>query len=165
MIASLALPAPILAVSGGEIGTLEQGRYMCELQGDATGPVGRHVADADFTVISASSYRASGTLGSYLLTGDHLVMTNGAHRGQKFHRLSRGFLRQLNADGSDGELRCVLGRRPADSPAPCPDSTASEGPSLQTPQARAKGDDNKLASCKANRRGHERSFRENRGQG
>lgn len=108
---SLALAAPASAVPGGEIGTLEQGRYTCELPGDATGPAGRHVPEADFTVVSASSYRASGRLGSYLLTGDDLVMTSGPHRGQKFHRISRKFLRQVAPDGSEGELRCVLGRR------------------------------------------------------
>jgi hypothetical protein len=157
-IAALALGAPSLAVPGGEIGTLEQGRYTCELPGDATGPAGRHVPDADFTVISASSYRANGTLGSYLLTGEHIVMTNGPHRGQKFHRLSRGFLRQLAADGSDGELRCVLGRRHADSPDRCPDRPAADGPSLQTPQARARIGD-KQASCTAKGSDHERPLR------
>lgn len=117
----LALAAPAAAVPGGTIGTLEQGRYTCELPGDATGAAGVHVPEADFTVISASSYRANGTLGSYLLTGNRLVMTNGPHRGAKFNRMSRGFLRQVNADGSEGHLRCVLGRRPAQSPGPCPD--------------------------------------------
>lgn len=143
-IASLALAAPIAAVPGGEIGTLEQGRYTCELPGDATGPVGLHVAEADFTVISASSYRADGTLGSYLLTGDRVVMTNGPHRGQKFHRMSRGFLREIAADGSEGRLRCVLGRRQTDSPR-CPAPEAGNGPTLQTPEPSA-GDD-RQANC------------------
>lgn len=133
---------------GGQIGTLEQGRYTCELPGDATAAAGRHVPDADFTVISASNYRHNGRLGSYLLTGDRLVMTNGPHRGKKFHRLSRGFLRQLNEDGSDGLLRCVLGRRPADAPVPCPDRPGDDGPSLQTPQAGAK-QGARQASCTA----------------
>jgi hypothetical protein len=163
-VAMLAPAAPISAVPGGEIGTLEQGRYTCELPGDATGPVGLHVPEADFTVISASSYRAKGTLGSYLLTGDRLVMTNGPHRGQKFHRLSRGFLRRLNADGSDGDLRCVLGRRRADSPDRCPDRPAPDTRSFQTPETQARVDD-KQASCTAKGRGHERSFRQDRGQG
>jgi len=144
--AVIALPGPSLAVPGGPIGTLEQGRYTCELPGDATGAAGRHVRESDFTVISASSYRHNGTLGSYLLTGDRLVMTNGPHRGKKFHRLSRGFLRELNEDGSDGLLRCVLGRRPADAAQPCPDRPGDAGPSLQTPQARAKSDE-RLAHC------------------
>jgi len=116
-------PSP---VPGGEIGTLEQGRYTCELPGDATGPAGRHVPEADFTVTSASSYRAHGRQGSYLLTDDKVVMTNGAFRGRMFHRLSRGFLRELAADGSDGPMRCVLGRRPSDAPGPCPAPPSEE---------------------------------------
>lgn len=145
---SLSWAAPGLAVPGGEIGTLEQGRYTCELPGDATGPAGRHVAEADFTVISASSYRSNGTLGSYLLTGDSVVMTNGPHRGQKFHRLSRGFLRQVAADGSDGPLRCVLGRRNAGSPDRCPDRPISEDPLFQGVEAKG-GKHQKQASCTA----------------
>lgn len=120
LIAVVTAPTPGLAVPGGAIGTLEQGYYTCELPGDATGPAGRHLPEADFTVTSASSYRAGGTLGSYLLTGNRLVMTNGPHRGRKFVQVSRGYLRQLNADGSQGEMRCVLGRRNSDSPSPCP---------------------------------------------
>jgi hypothetical protein len=164
VVASLVIAAPTSAVTGGEIGTLEQGRYTCELPGDATGPAGRHVPEADFTVISASSYRANGTLGSYLLTGDRVVMTNGPHRGQKFHRLSRGFLRRVNADGSDGALRCVLGRRHADSPERCRDRPAPEGPSLQTPDRQAMEGD-KQASCAAKGSDHERPLRQDRGQG
>ena len=110
LIPLLALAVPAAAVPGGEIGTLDQGRYTCEMPGDASGPAGRHVPGADFTVISASSYRAGGRLGSYLLTGDSVVMTSGPHKGRKFHRLSRKFLRQVEADGGNGQLRCVLGR-------------------------------------------------------
>jgi len=124
-VAAAASPEPP-PVPGGEIATLEQGRYTCELPGDATGPAGRHVPEMDFTITSASSYRAQGRQGSYLLTGDEVVMTNGAFRGRKFHRLSRGFLRELAADGSDGPMRCVLGRRPADVPAPCPSPPGEE---------------------------------------
>jgi hypothetical protein len=132
LIAVLTAPAPGLAVPGGAIGTLEQGYYTCELPGDATGPAGRHLPEADFTVTSASSYRAGGTLGSYLLTGDRLVMTSGPHRGQKFVQVSRGYLRQLNADGSQGEMRCVLGRRNSASPSPCPDRPGDTKPLLDS---------------------------------
>jgi hypothetical protein len=89
------------------------------------------VPEADFTVISASSYRAHGTLGSYLLTGDQLVMTNGPHRGDRFVRQSRGFLRQVNRDGSEGLMRCVLGRRPAGSGDACPGAPADADPLLR----------------------------------
>jgi len=110
-ILALALAESAGAVPGGEIGTLEKGRYACELPGDAAGPAGLHVPEADFTVISASSYRARGRIGSYLLTGELVVMTSGPHRGQRFHLVSRGFLRAVEPDGSDGRLRCILSTR------------------------------------------------------
>ena len=106
LIAALAGPAD--AVPGGEIGTLAKGSYVCELPGDAIGPAGIHVPEVDFTIISASSYRAHGRIGSYLFTGDHVVMTSGSLKGQKFRRVAHGFLRRLEADGSDGRLRCIL---------------------------------------------------------
>src|SRR6218665_1894256 len=79
-------PAP-----GGEIGTLEIGRYVCELAGDATGPVGHHVPEADFSITNASSYRVNGVGGSYLLTGDRVVLTSGLRRGERYRRISSGF--------------------------------------------------------------------------
>lgn len=116
--AAIGLPAPASAVPGGPIGTLAQGRYRCELPGDALGAAGRAIPEADFTIVSASSYRSKGRLGSYLLTGDDVVMTSGPHRGQKFHRLSRGFLRRVGAGGQDTGLRCVLSGPMAQPPLP-----------------------------------------------
>lgn len=95
-------------VPGGLIGTLPLGRYSCELPGDAGGPVRTPAAEFDFTVIHGSSYRAAGHRGSYLLTGDVVTMTGGKLKGLKLHRLSDGFLRRIEANGRDGELRCVL---------------------------------------------------------
>ena len=103
-----AAPGSAGAVPGGEIGTLTKGRYICELPGDATGPAGIHVPEADFTIISASSYRAHGRIGSYLFTGDHVIMTSGTLRGERFRRISESFLRRIEADGSEGRMRCVL---------------------------------------------------------
>jgi hypothetical protein len=102
-------------VPGGLIGTLKAGRYTCELSGDAGGPVGVAAKDFDFTVIHGSSYRAGASRGGYLMTGDIAIMTGGRLRGLKLHRISDGFLRQVMADGSDGEMRCVLGQaRPSE---------------------------------------------------
>ena len=106
-IATALAAVPADAVPGGALGTLETGKYYCELPGDASGPVGRHVPEADFRVISASSYEADGKIGSYLLTGERVTMTSGPRQGRKFHRVGRGFLRAVEADGSDGALRCV----------------------------------------------------------
>ena len=96
-------------VPGGVIGTLPLGKYDCELAGDAGGPVRVAAAEFDFRVINGSNYRAAGERGSYLLTGDVVLMTGGKLKGLKLHRVSDGFLRRVEADGSDGELRCVMG--------------------------------------------------------
>ena len=103
--------APAAAAPGGDITTLPVGDYVCELPGDASGLAGRHVPGEDFAVVTASSYRALGSLGSYLLTGDSLVMTSGVHKGKRYHRLSSGFLRRIGSDGADSDLRCVLRKR------------------------------------------------------
>ncbi len=95
-------------VPGGVIGTLEGGTYNCELAGDASGPVRVAAKDFDFTVIHGSSYRAGSSRGSYLLAGDVVTMTGGKLKGLKLHRISTGFLRQIVAGGTDGEMRCVL---------------------------------------------------------
>ncbi len=90
------------------------GDYICELPGDVTGPAGLHVPGEDFTVVNASSYRAGGAMGSYLLTGEQLTMTDGPHRGKRYKRLSDGFVRMLDAEGKPGNLRCVR-RKPNNS--------------------------------------------------
>lgn len=132
--AAIGLPAPASAVPGGPIGTLAQGRYRCELPGDALSAAGRPMPEADFTVVSASSYRSKGRLGSYLLTGDDVVMTSGPHRGQKYHRLSRGFLRRVGPGGQDTGLRCVLSGPMAQPPLPEAQTTSD---TQATPEAPA----------------------------
>ena len=64
---ALMLAAPIGAAPGGEIDTMPLGDYVCELPGDASGPAGNRVPAEDFSVVTASSYRAGDALGSYLL--------------------------------------------------------------------------------------------------
>ncbi len=99
--------APALATPGGPIDTLQQGAYVCELPGDATGPAGLRQPHRDFTVINSSSYTAEGQRGTYLLTGDKVVFTSGPRQGEKYSRLSPNFLRELGEDGQPGALRCV----------------------------------------------------------
>ncbi|MEO5599018.1 MAG: elongation factor P [Novosphingobium sp.] len=101
--------APAIAAPGGPIGTMPLGRYTCELPGDAASTAGQHVPEADFKVINASSYATPTGQGTYLLTGESLTMTGGPLRDWRFHRVSNGFLRKLEADGSEGKLRCVRG--------------------------------------------------------
>lgn len=106
LIAAL-LSGPTLAAPGGPIDTIHRGAYVCALPGDATGPAGNPVIEEGFDVISGSSYATVEGRGTYLLTGDTLVMTSGPKRGQKFNRLSNNFLRKLAHDGSESALRCV----------------------------------------------------------
>ena len=107
----IALESPLAAATGGDIDTMAIGQYLCERPGDATGPVGRHVAEEDFTIVNASSYRAQGRMGSYLLTGDTLTMTSGPQVGKRYHRLTGSFLRRIGEDGKDTDLRCIRRRR------------------------------------------------------
>lgn len=97
----------VFAAPGGPIGTMQLGNYVCELPGDATGAAGLRVPEQDFTILNASSYEAGGLAGTYLLTGDVLVMTAGPKQGQRFRKLSDNFVRLIEADGSTGNLRCV----------------------------------------------------------
>ena len=104
---ALLAASPSLGAPGGPIDTLQLGDYVCEMPGDATGPAGYRVEEEDFTVTNASSYVARGGRGSYLLTGDQVTITSGPKKGQRFHRVSASFLRLVQADGSDSNLRCV----------------------------------------------------------
>ncbi len=105
-VASMAKEPP--PVAGGRIGTLSLGRYQCELPGDAGGPIGQRLPDNDFTVANASSYKAGGVRGSYLYTGNTVVMTGGKFKGLHFRRVSSGFLQETDASGVEKEMRCVL---------------------------------------------------------
>ena len=101
------LPAAGLAAPGGDIVTLPTGEYLCELPGDAMGPAGQPVKGEAFTIVNASSYRAGGAMGSYLLTGDMLTMTSGPKNGARYRRISTHFLRKLDQVGAESTLRCV----------------------------------------------------------
>jgi hypothetical protein len=95
------------AAPGGQIGRLLLGEFVCELPGDATGPAGIRVPEQGFSVINATMYTTAAGRGTYLLTGDVLIMTGGPKRGQRFHRLSQNFLREIGPDGADRPLRCI----------------------------------------------------------
>ena len=105
------LAGPVAAAPGGDIETMPIGDYVCELPGDVTGPAGVHVPGEDFTVVTASSYRAGTEMGSYLLVGDQLTMTGGPLLGKRYRRQSEGFVRKLDDRGNPGDLRCVRRKR------------------------------------------------------
>jgi len=105
---SPAAATPARAVPGGEIGTLATGPYVCEVPRPEAVSRGSVVDEAGFTIVTASSYRSRGTLGSYLLTGTEAVFTSGPRKGERYRRISAGSLRKLDAGGTETPLRCVL---------------------------------------------------------
>ena len=106
-ILALLAAGPAVATPGGQIGTLQQGDYTCELPGDATGPAGIRQDGQSFTVHNSSRYSTPQGRGTYLLTGDIVTMTSGPKTGQRFIRLSDNFLREIDAAGNQTDLRCI----------------------------------------------------------
>ncbi len=112
--ALLLAAAPALGVPGGDIATLAPGRYVCELPDPQDVSRGRVIENAGFSIVTASSYRSHGVLGSYLLTGDEVVFTSGPRKGERYRRATPGSLRRLDETGAVTALRCVVnepGRR------------------------------------------------------
>ncbi|MFM6950345.1 MAG: hypothetical protein ACKOW1_04915 [Novosphingobium sp.] len=110
LLAALAACAPaktLRPVPGGEIGVLQQGLYVCELPGDATGAAGIRQEAKDFSVQISSRYFTKDGGGTYLLTGDLVELTSGPRKGEQFRKLSNNFLRQLDAAGKETDLRCI----------------------------------------------------------
>jgi hypothetical protein len=103
----LTLSAGALAVPGGPIDVLPPASYACEMPGDASVAAGYRVDSENFSIANSNSYYTGKGRGTYLLTGDLLVLTSGPKRGQKFRRISDNFLRKLGPDGNDSPLRCV----------------------------------------------------------
>jgi hypothetical protein len=99
--------AAAYAVPGGPIDVLAPAAYQCEMPGDATGPAGYRVQAEDFTIVNSNTYYTAKGRGTYLLTGNLLVLTSGPKRGHKYTRISDNFLRKQAADGKDSALRCV----------------------------------------------------------
>ena len=94
------------AAAQGPIGTVPRGSYACELPGDAAGQAGLPQPAANFTVESASRYRAPQGGGTYLRRGNTLVMTSGPRQGESYAVVSEGLLRRIE-NGEPGRLRCV----------------------------------------------------------
>jgi hypothetical protein len=103
----LGLSGAAFAVPGGEIDVLAPAAYACEMPGDATNAAGYRVDDENFSIANSNAYFTPAGRGTYLLTGDLLVLTSGPKRGQKYRRQTDNFLRKLASDGTETELRCV----------------------------------------------------------
>lgn len=105
--ALLAASAAAFAVPGGPIDSLLPGAFACEMPGDATNAAGYRVDAENFVIANSNSYYTPAGRGTYLLTGDDLVLTSGPKRGDKYHRVTDNFLRKLGPDGKQSALRCV----------------------------------------------------------
>lgn len=121
-----------LAVPGGPIDVLAPAAYACEMPGDATNAAGYRVDAENFAIANSTSYFTPDGRGTYLLTGDDLVLTSGPKSGNRYRRVSDNFLRKLGPDGKETALRCVRKVLNNTSTPPC------EGP-----------DGKKLASCQS----------------
>lgn len=95
------------AVSGGKLGTLDRGRYVCETGGDAATGRGVAVPEANFEITNSSTYLSAEGSGHYLRTGDLVRMTSGPRKGERFQVKSENFLRQTTSDGTETGLRCI----------------------------------------------------------
>lgn len=102
--AAIALASPLLAQD--QIGTIERGRYVCELPGDASGAAGVVQAEEEFTIKSASRYKSPQGNGTYLRRGDRLTMTSGPRNGDSYEISGRGYLRKIDGPLVT-RLRCV----------------------------------------------------------
>ena len=121
-----------LAVPGGPIDVLAPAAFACEMPGDATNAAGYRVDAENFAIANSTSYFTPEGRGTYLLTGDDLVLTSGPKYGNRYRRVSDNFLRKLGPDGKETALRCVRKVLNNTSTPPC------EGP-----------DGEKLASCQS----------------
>jgi hypothetical protein len=109
--AILWLPGMAMAGEGGPVFTMRLGAYVCEMPGTALTETGIHQSEQDFTILQGSTYATPKGRGTYLASGDEVVMTTGPLAGRHFRRLSENFLRLI--DGQKGispelnGMRCV----------------------------------------------------------
>ncbi len=102
-----AVPAimPAMAAPGGTMQTIAQGRWTCELPGDATTPPTPR-PENNFSIVPDSSYLANGVRGTYLLLGKRFTMTSGPFAGRRFDKVGLSLIK-LDAEGKREVLRCV----------------------------------------------------------
>lgn len=87
--------------------TISQGRWTCELPGDAATPPTPQPA-GNFSIVPDSSYiAASGGRGTYLLLGKTFTMTSGPFTGQRFEKVGGETLVRLGPEGKRVPERCV----------------------------------------------------------
>ena len=122
-----------LAVPGGPIDVLAPAAYACEMPGDATNAAGYRVDAENFAIADSTSYFTPEGRGTYLLTGNDLVLTSGPKNGNRYRRISDNFLRKLGPDGKETDLRCVRKVLNNTSSPPC---TGADGEKLASCQSK-----------------------------
>lgn len=104
----LVLPAvPAAATPGGKLDTLQRGRYVCALPGDALAEAVVVLQDKGFVIDNGSTYHTESGTGTYLLLGDEVRFTRGPMNGMRFQRTSPASLRWIDENGQPGRVRCV----------------------------------------------------------
>jgi hypothetical protein len=106
--AALLAATSSLAVAQGPIDTVLRGRYVCEMPGNAAIGASVPLPDRSFTIVRSSRYSAPQGAGVYLRRGDRMDMTSGPRRGETYLVVRPGFLRERQANGKPGRLRCLL---------------------------------------------------------
>jgi len=113
MIRSLPFAALLVALASaasakGPVDTIDRGRYVCELPGDAGTQASHPQPDRNFTIETASRYSSPQGGGTYLRRGDRFDMTSGPRKGEAYRIVRTGFVKLLQPDGTPSRLRCVL---------------------------------------------------------
>ena len=86
---------------------LTPGDYACEVPGPTLEALPVAVPAEDFAILGASTYRAQGSVGTYLVSGEIVQFTSGPKVGLRLRRFSSAFVRVLDADGHETTVRCL----------------------------------------------------------
>ena len=90
----------------GQIGTMPQGLYVCELPDEHASSRGVVQKGTSFRITSASRYISDQGTGTYLRRGDTMVLSSGPRAGERYQVVGDGFVRKLE-NGAPGRLRCL----------------------------------------------------------
>ena len=86
---------------------LPTGEYRCALPGSAAGRAWIDQPERGFTIVRASRYRSADGAGTYLMTGREVRFTGGPMKGTRLLRVAGRMLRESDAEGVPGRLRCL----------------------------------------------------------
>ncbi|MEE4154320.1 MAG: elongation factor P [Erythrobacter sp.] len=105
--AGIAAAGPLMGQEGRMLDTMPHGTYECALPGDAAGDAYEVVEGKTFAIGPASSYTTDRGDGVYLMKGRELVFTRGPKKGERFKRMGRNQLQEMDEKGELGRLLCT----------------------------------------------------------